>query len=313
MVNNYFKKPGENQNIIIKILAIIMAIILWMYVMNEQNPPFESSFIIPLEVRNVAADYVIFDAPETVKVKIRGPRSIVAGMRTKDFKAFVDVKGLTEGSHNISVNATIPSSLELVEINPDKVQLRLDTIISRQLPIEVRITGTPAPGTVFGKAVPAHGQVTIEGPKNIVNTVEKIVAAVDLSGKINDITADAVLTPVNRAGKEVEGVTIYPEKTKVTISLTAAVTKKMLDIKPVTHGELPLGLIIKSVVTEPEKVEITETVPGKGIDKLDAIYTESINLTDNSKDMDKEVKLQLPEGITSTTKTVIVKIKVGPR
>ncbi|WP_094607386.1 CdaA regulatory protein CdaR [Sporomusa silvacetica DSM 10669] len=313
MIDNYFKKPGETKNIVPKILAIIMAIILWMYVMNEQNPPFESSFIIPLEVRNVAADYVLLDAPETVKVKIRGPRNMVAGVRTKDLKAFVDAKGLSEGSHSITVNVVIPSSLELVEISPDKVQLRLDPVISRQLSIEVRLTGTPAPGMVIGKAVPAHEQVTIEGPKNIVSTVGKVVAIVDLSGKNNDITADAVLTPINRADKEVEGLTIYPERVKITVNLTAAAKKKILDIKPVTQGELPPGLVIKSVVTEPNKVEITETAPNKGIDKLDAIYTESINLTDINKDTDKEAKLQLPEGMTGTTRAVIVKIKVGPR
>lgn len=313
MIENYFKKPGETKNIVPKILAIIMAIILWMYVMNEQNPPFEASFIIPLEVRNVAADYVLLDAPETVKVKIRGPRNVVAGVHTKDLKAFVDLKGLTEGSHNIAVNANIPSSLELVEISPDKVQLRLDPIISRQLPIEVRLTGTPAPGTVIGKAVPAYEQVTVEGPKNVVSTVEKVVAIVDLASKINDITADVVLIPVNRASKEVEGLTVHPEKIKITVNLTAAVKKRMLDIRPVTQGELPPGLVIKSIVTEPNKIAITEIAPNSGIDKLDAIYTEAINLTDITKDTDKEVKLQLPEGITDTTGTVTVKIKVGPR
>ena len=54
-------------------------------------------------------------------------------------------------------------------------------------------------------------------------------------------------------------------------------------------------------------------MPGKGIEKLESIETEPINLGDISKDTDKEVKVQLPEGMTSTTKTVVVKIKVGPR
>lgn len=313
MVDNYFKKPGETKNIVPKILAVIMAVVLWMYVMNEQNPPFEASFVIPLEVRNVAANYVVFDAPETVKVKIRGPRNVVAGVRSKDLKAFVDAKGLTAGSHNIAVNATVPYSLELIEINPDKVQLRLDPTISRQLPIEVRTTGTSASGTVLGQVVPAQRQVTVEGPRNLVNAVEKILAAVDVTGKTNDITVDAALTPVNHDGKEVEGVTIYPEKTKVTVSLVAAVMKKTLDIKPVTQGELPSGLIIKSIVTQPDKVEITETIPGKGLGKQEAIYTEAINLADINKDTDKEVQIQIPAGMTGTAKTVIVKIKVGPR
>lgn len=310
---NYFKKPGETKNITPKILAIVLAVILWMYVMNEQNPPFEASFTLPLEVRNAATSMVISDVPETVKVKIRGPRSVVAGVLTKDLKAFVDVKGLSEGVHSVTVSATIPSNIELVEIIPDKVNVRIENIISRQLPVEVRLTGTPAKGTVVGKAAAATESVTIEGPKTIVGTVEKVIAAVDLSGKNTDITADAVLVPLNHADKEVEGISVYPERTRVTVSLVSALKRKTLDIRPVTQGELPPGLSIKSIVTQPDKVEITETVPGKDIEKLEAIYTEPVNLADINKDTEKEVKILLPEATTGTVGTVTVRIKVGPR
>lgn len=313
MVENYFKKPGETKNIVPKILAIIMAIILWMYVMNEQNPPYETTYTLPLEVRNAATSLVVSDVPEIVKVKVRGPRNVVAGVLNKDLRAFVDVKGLTEGRHSVAVNASIPSNLELLAITPDKVQIAVDATISRQIPVEVRIIGAPEKGTVTGKVAAANQQVTIEGPKKLVGMVEKVLATVDLTGKSSDVTTEAVLVPVNRAEKEVEGVAIYPEKTKITINLTSTVTKKQLDIKPVTLGELPAGLVIKSIVTQPEKIEVTENVPGKGLDKLDALLTETINLGDINKDIDKEVKVQLPEGITSTTKTVVVKIKVGPR
>ncbi|SMC97553.1 CdaR family protein [Sporomusa malonica] len=313
MFDKFFKASGETKNITPKIFAIILAVVLWLYVMNEQNPPIESSFTIPLEVRNVATSYVVVDAPDTVRVKVRGPRSIVAGVLNQDLKAYIDGKGLTEGRHNIKVSAALPASLELVEINPDKIQLRLDTTISRQVPVEVRLSGTPAKGAVVGKVAASHDQVTLEGPKNLVGTVEKVVAVADLSGKNTDFTVGAPLVPVTREGKEVEGLTIYPDKTGVVISLTAGITKKVLDVKPVTQGELPAGLVIKSIVTQPNKVEVRETVPGKGVDKLETIYTEPVDLSNIGKDTDREVKLELQEGLTGTPGTVIVNIRVGPR
>lgn len=313
MVENYFKKPGETQNIVIKILAIIMAIILWMYVMNEQNPPFEAVYTVPLEVRNVAAGYVVADAPETIKVKIRGPRNVVAGVRAKDFRTFIDAKGLAGGNHSVAVSATLPANVELVELSPDKVQLGLDPVIRRELPVEVRTPGNPAPGFVLGKVTAAQGQVVLEGPKQIVTAVEKVVATIDLSGKANDIAVEATLIPINRENREVEGVAVYPEKTKITVNLITAVTKKMLDIKPVTLGEMPTGLVIKSMVTQPEKVEISENLPGKELEKLEAVYTEALSLNNIAKDTEKEVKLQIPDGMTAAVKTVVVKIKVGPR
>jgi YbbR domain-containing protein len=313
MFDKFFKAPGETKNITPKILAIILAIVLWLYVINEQNPPIESSFTIPLEVRNAATSYVVVDAPDSVRVKIRGPRSIVAGVLNKDLKAYIDIKGLTEGRHNIKVSAVIPSSLELVEVNPDKVQFKLDTTVSRQVPVEVRLTGAAAKGSIVGKAVASYGQVTVEGPKNIVGTVEKVIASVDLAGKNAEFTVGAPLVPVTQAGKEVEGLTIYPEKTGVAVSITAGIAKKMLDVKPVTQGELPSGLVIKSIVTKPEKLEVREIIPGKGVDKLEAIYTEPLNLSDISKDTTRELKLEMPEGLAGAQGTVIVTIQVGPR
>ncbi len=313
MFDKFFKSPGETKNITPKILAVILAIVLWLYVINEQNPPIESSFTIPLEVRNAATSYVVVDAPDSVRLKIRGPRSIVAGVLNKDLKAYIDIKGLTEGRHNIKVSAAIPSSLELVEVNPDKVQFRLDTTVSRQVPVEVRLTGAAAKGSVVGKPVAAYEQVTIEGPKNVVGTVEKVIASVDLAGKNAEFTVGAPLVPVTQAGKEIEGLTIYPEKTGVTVNIIAGLTKKILDVKPVTQGELPANLAIKSMSTKPDKVELRELVPGKGLDKLEAIYTEPINLADISKDTTREVKLILPEGLAGAQATVSVTIQVGPR
>jgi YbbR domain-containing protein len=87
----------------------------------------------------------------------------------------------------------------------------------------------------------------------------------------------------------------------------------MLDVKPVTQGELPSGLVIKSIVTKPEKLEVREIIPGKGVDKLEAIYTEPLNLSDISKDTTRELKLEMPEGLAGAQGTVIVTIQVGPR
>lgn len=312
MVNKFFDKSGEAKNIAPKIFAIILAIVLWLYVMNEQNPPIESSFSIPLEVRNAATSYVINDVPDTVRIKIRGPRSIVAGVLNGDLRAYIDVKGLGEGRHTVKVVAAVPSSLELVEITPDKLPLVIDATVSKQLPVEVRVDGAPAKGILTGKVAAANQQVTLEGPKSLVSAVGKVVAPVDLTGKSADFTADARLVPVNQQGKEIEGLTIYPEKTQVSVSLTP-IAKKMLDVKLVTQGTLPDGLVIKGIVAQPEKVEVSETAAGKDSSKVEVVYTEPVSLTDIRQDTTREVRLLLPEGLTVTPATIKVTIKVGPR
>lgn len=298
--------PGKNMTA--KVLSVILASILWIYVMNEQNPPVESTLTVPLEARNMAEGLMLVDAPESVRVKVRGPRSIVAGALPKDLKAYVDVRGLREGRHNTKVYAQTPTSLELIEVTPDKLTVRIDTALQRQLPIEIRLAGNSAVGAVIAKATSSAVNVSLEGPKSLVETVDKVVAVIDLTGKNADFTASVPLLALNREGKEVEGVAISPDKVNVSINLVRGANKKIVDIKPTVFGDLPPGVSLKRITTDPEKIEVSgdpETLL-----KLDFVYTEPINLSDISKDTVKEVKLQLRDGLIAVHGTVTVRIAV---
>ncbi|SDF51618.1 CdaR family protein [Sporolituus thermophilus] len=301
----------QGRNLTAKILAVILAIILWLYVMNEQNPPIEATFTVPLEVRNVAGGLVVEDAPDTVRIKVRGPRSIIAGVMTKDLKSYIDLRGLGEGQHNVRVAAAIPSSLNLVEVSPDKVTVRLDTSISRQVPVEVRLTGTAAAGVVVGKVTARPEQITIEGPKSAVNAVERVVAIVDLSGRQADFTVDVPLKLFSQNGKEVQGLTVYSDKVTVTATLVKGPSKKTVDVKPIIYGELASGVQLTRITTEPAKVEITGD--SREIEKIDFIYTEPVNLAGINRETTREAKLQLKEGIVASQGAVTVHIIVGTR
>ena len=61
------------KNIFAKICALLFAVFLWFFVMNEQNPPVESTFTVPLEVSNNLEGYSVDYNIENVKIKVRTP------------------------------------------------------------------------------------------------------------------------------------------------------------------------------------------------------------------------------------------------
>lgn len=300
------KMPGNN--LTAKILAVIMAIILWMYVMNEQNPSIESSFIVPLEVRNLASNYVAPDTPETVRIKLRGPRNVMAGVAIRDLKAYVDAKGLNEGRHNLKVQTVVPASLDVVNADPTSVQLVIDMITKRQLPVEVRLSGTTTNGVTVAKTSVSPNQVTIEGPRRLVDAVEKAVAHVGLGGKNVDFTAAIPVTLLGSDGQGIEGLTVYSDKVNVAVTLAKVPEKKTVEIKAILYGDLPNGVTLKRLKAEPPKVDLTGTK--EALDKIEFVYTEPINVTGVGKDTTRDVKLQLPEGIIAAKDPVTVTIFV---
>lgn len=299
----------RNKNIVAKVVALVLATVLWLYVMNEQNPPIETTFNAPLEIRNVAQSTIIMDAPETVRVKLRGPRSLVAGVMPKDIKPFIDVKGLAEGRHSLKVNVLLPASLELVEITPDKTSVKIDAAMQRKLAVSVRMTGIAGTGIVVGKTAANPGQVTVQGPKSIIDAIDKVVASVDLTGKTKDISEDVPVIIYGRDGREIEGLLVSPPKVTVTAALSQIPDKKTVDVKTVVYGDLPTGITLHRISGTPDKVEL-QGDPFV-LEKIEFIYTEPINISGIDKTVTKNVKLQLKEGVTAIPDTISVQLEVG--
>ena len=68
-----------------KLLCLIAACALWVYVMNEQNPQVENTYTVPVETRNLDRSLVATNVPSTVKVKVPlsagAPESVPSGER----------------------------------------------------------------------------------------------------------------------------------------------------------------------------------------------------------------------------------------
>ena len=64
------KQFFERENLIPRIVTLIVACGLWLYVMSEQNPVIERDFVVKLQQRNVAENMVVLNAPDNIKVKV---------------------------------------------------------------------------------------------------------------------------------------------------------------------------------------------------------------------------------------------------
>jgi YbbR domain-containing protein len=296
--------PGKN--IMTKIVALVLATVLWLYVTNEQNPAVEISYQVPLEVRNLAEDAVVQDRPEIVRVKLKGPRNLIAGIQTKDIKAYIDVKGLEEGKHTVEVRLLAP--LDAVEVNPDKITLKIDKIVTKEVPVEIRLTGALPPDISVAKLTPDTEKVNIRGPRSTLDTVSRVLASIDAKGHTTSFTAEVPLTVLGRDGKEIEGLSPQTAQISVEVQLAQGKLKKLVDIKTVMTGEPAPGYALKGIQLLPEKIEIAGSP--QLIENIDAISTAPINLANISRDVDQEVKLQLPDGVSVVKNTVTAHISV---
>ena len=298
-----------SRNLTPKLLAVLVALIVWIFVMNEQNPPTEGSFQVQLSKQHMAENIMVTEAPETVRIKVRALRNAIAGAAGKDFRATVDLSDLKAGQFSLPVAVTLPTGFELVEVNPDKVRVKLEAMRTRQLAVEVRLVGPTAADMVIDKAQVQPATVTIAGPRGLVDAVAKAVASVQVRNGAPDFSAESRVILLGADGKELKALQADPLQVMVTGTLQPGTVTRLLEVKTVLTGNLPEGILLKKVFTEPAKLELKG--PKDLLEKMEAVYTEPISLNGITKDVTKEVVLLLKPEITAARKTVMVRITVG--
>ena len=68
------------RNWIAKILSLLAAIVMWFFIMRDQNPVMEVTYTVPVQVQSLASNYIVQNAPPFVRVTLSGPRDTIISM-----------------------------------------------------------------------------------------------------------------------------------------------------------------------------------------------------------------------------------------
>ena len=215
--------PSQHNSWIVRIMAFFIACILWVYVMNEQNPITVRTFNVPLSTSNLSDDKVVRDLPSTVNVKINGPRGQVANMTEDTIIAYVDFTGAEKGRNTYNVQAK-SSVGEVVEISPALLQLEVDEMAEKKMEIEPRIMGVPNSGVTVGKMDLSSNQVTLKGASSRIAEVGKVVVLVDISNRDKNFEDDAAVVAISKDGREMYDVKVDPSKVHVSVVVLKQLT-----------------------------------------------------------------------------------------
>lgn len=309
------KKRGFNEkkssNIMTKIASVIIAVVLWMYVIGEVNPEIIS------EINNIEVKLVNVEKLEqsglvvmgqdyySVNIKVRGRRSDVVNVSSKDINAIADIRGFGEGENSIPVEVNLPSSLEVETINPVQIKVTLDKVVSRSKPVEVAYTGKAAGGYMHGSPELSQTEIMVSGPEAYVEAVEKIIVYVDLNDSNQDIQQSFPIKVVNNEGEEVLGVT--PEQTYINVNLPI-LRVKSVPINVNVTGNAAEGYQVTSVAQLPSKVEIKGRK--KNVESIDYLTAHQVSIEGITATKEIPLTVDLPEGIEFVYSSQTPRVKV---
>lgn len=301
-------KTKLTNNIGLKILSVIGAILLWIIVVNVDDPVITRLYTgIPVEIVNATAitdegkTFEIADGSENISVVITAERSIIEALTKDNIKATADLK-------NLSFMNTVPIEVKTTRYS-EKINsissrtANLDVIIEekkeKQLKLMVKTQGTVAKGYIPGEIVPVVDVVKVSGPESKVDKVKTAEISIDYADMNETFTTSSPVLLYDANGNNVEDEAVSLSKKEIRASVEILETKE-IPVNASFVGIAALGYSATgTVICEPSSV----LVAGKGsaFDSLSSIsIPEDIISVDGATENvsgSVNIKEYLPKGV----------------
>ena len=288
----------------IKIISLLSAMVLWMYVMAIVDPEETKLFEnIPVTITNKnelnEKDLVIYPEQDlTTNIYVTGKLSNLKKVTKDDINVYGQINNPLEGNNEIYLKVSTSQRVNYDFKNPVMI-VTLEKIISEDKSIKVDITGSGKNNVDNIMLQDNIDKVSISGPRSLVNKVKRVVGTVKVNGELNDFSQSIKLEPVDANGKVVEGIELEKDSVNVNITLltqkTVPITLKLSD-----NGESGVNYTMS---------QNTVTIKGKKdiVDSINDIETQPVKLSEISPGTSKDIYLQVPSGITIETKYITIK------
>lgn len=302
-------KKKLTNNIGLKILAVVASTLLWLVVVNIDDPVNTKTFSsIPVEVingdtiTNEGKVYEILDDSDIISVTVTAKRSILDELSRDNIKATADMMDMTfMDTVAIDVKSNRYSDkIDSITPRTKNLKVQIEDLARKQFSIEVDTLGTPEQGYTLGDVETNVNVVSISGPVSVISGIVRVAAEVDASGLRKDISTDTKLVLFDANGDAVENDMI-----------TSSVENVHVDIAMLQTKDIPLLFSASGTTTSDygmtgvvDASPSTITIAGKGsaFTSTEAISIPAEDLAVSGATANVEqtinVKKYLPKGVT---------------
>ena len=305
-------------NIGLKILAGILACLLWLFVMNISDNQ------ITKEIDNIPVTQINGDVLEeqdqiyevakgdTVDIVVKGRRSIIDPLSASDFTATADLSQMSITNSvqiNVQANRLGLRDEMTITVLDNMMTLNLEEKVSVQVPVKVKTEGETKDGYAVGSAIANPNIITIEGPQNTVEKITDVVATVSVANASKDITSQAMVRLYDAYGDEIVSDKIVKSVDMVDVSASIYPTKE-IPVDVVIQGEPANGFAVENTIFQPEKIKIAG--PMDQLSDISKLDISDITVAGLEENLQKTVSIAnyLPDNVVAVGNVTDIEITV---
>ena len=306
-------------NLHLKILAFLIAGLLWLVVGNIEDPVTTKQFSdVPVEIINesvldsINKVYEVKDG-KTATFIVKGRESVLNSLTADDFIVQADFAHLSE-VNAMNVDISLKNTGSTVEIyrNSNTVTVSLEDEAYSNFPVTVVTDGTVKEGYAMGERVATPNLVRVAGPASLIRKIKTVQAMVSVDNAYKDVESKVDLVYLNGDGDllDADRLTVDYSSVNVTVRIYKS---KNITVNVETVGTLPEGYSIKSITYEPQT--ITVAASDEILSSLSSITIDDVDISDIHSNEQYTISPgdYLPEGVflANTDEQIAVTVEVG--
>lgn len=296
------------------VLTLALSSMLYVFAVSQTSAEatWLTTFSVPVDAVNVPSGLGTVDHLAPVHLRVRAAQEVLSRLQPDSFTAQVDARHAHDGDTELPVvvRSTDPG-VNAVASEPAQMQLHLEAIQQRVLPVHVHIVGQVAEGYQPG---PKPDHVTLAGPASLVDQAVEAVVDVGVGGATVSVNGVFTSSVVDANGNSLTAATqhITPAAVSVEVPITQLTQYKEVGVRPVTRGEPPPGYLVQPLELNPA----TATLVGSAAALAGTTFVETqpIDIGGIATTVVRRVALVAPTGtlLLQPDQTVNVTVRVRP-
>lgn len=304
MVQKILKMITNNFGL--KVLAVVIAIIFWLVIVNVEDPEKTKQFTVKVEMQNAEVleeqgmTYEVLNSSDVITFVVSGQRSIIERLTVEDFVATANLENM-ENLSQVPISITAKKYAQNITITKRSqyVEVFVENIDSVTVPVVVEPIGEVPEGFLLSDYTPSQDTIRLTGPESLVESVDRAVAWVDVTALEADSVQKVDLALYDAEDNVVETDRITMSNSVVTVSV-GVLERNTVPVIYEVNGTPGDGYRITNVTGAINEVSIV----GKSsvIDSVESIVIDGfdMNVDGATKTLEKQIDLNdyLPDGIS---------------
>lgn len=297
-------KEALMHRVFLKILSLVLALLLWAYIIDTTPDLTRSRFVEGLSVTVTGtttlnnnglalATDVYSEYQSAINANVDIAQKMYSRASNENITVFLDVSNVrSAGLHEIPLTATSTHGT-VTHLYPESITVMIEYIDTREVPIEVELTGSMKDNYWYSvnESSVNPQTITVSGPASVVQDASSVVAQVDITGQNASFRRAAILRMLDSNQEVITTRLLTRSSSTCSVSIDVYPTKELPVTADASQIVVEDGYEIQEITFQPPT--ITVAAQSALLDDLD------------------EIPLEIPNNMAALNKTYTKRLSVS--